>query len=112
MSNRTRKVCHEFLENSNPCFSGAVALTFDFMEDTFYKWLVESVIGLILIGFGLSLFGQSVIYKSKGESVKKWFLWGTLSLIVINAGICVFGDAVKTRMMYERTETQGGKIVI
>ena len=71
------------------------------MEDVFYKWLIEAVAGLILIGLGLSLFGQSVIYKSNGAPFKKWFLWGTLSLIIINAGICVFGDAVKTRVVYE-----------
>ncbi|MCY7377288.1 MAG: hypothetical protein LH472_15120 [Pyrinomonadaceae bacterium] len=71
------------------------------MEDVFYKWIVESILGLILVGFGLSLFGQSVIYKSKGEPLKKWFLWGTISLIVVNAGICVFGDAVKQRVIYE-----------
>ncbi len=76
------------------------------MEDIFYKWLIESVAGLILIGFGLSLFGQSVIYKSGGASLKKWFLWGTLSLIVVNAGICVFGDAVKTRVVYEIKQEQ------
>jgi hypothetical protein len=76
------------------------------MENDFYKWLIESVLGLILIGFGLSLFGQSVIYKSNGASLKKWFLWGTLSLIVINAGVCVFGDAVKTRMIYEISNRQ------
>ncbi len=71
------------------------------MEESFVKWLVESVAGLILIGFGLSIFGQAVIYKSRGESLKKWFWWGTLSLIVFNAGICVFGDAVKNRIRYE-----------
>ena len=41
------------------------------MEDIFYKWIVEAVAGLILIGFGLSLFGQSVIYKSGGASLKE-----------------------------------------
>ena len=71
------------------------------MKETFYLWLFEAVGGLILIGFGFSLFGQSVIYKSRGESVRKWFLWGTISLIVVNSGICVFGDAVKKRMRYE-----------
>ena len=71
------------------------------MEDLLTKWIIEAVAGLILIGFGLSLFGQSVIYKSNGESVKKWFLWGTLSLVIFNAGLCIFGDAVKTRMIYE-----------
>ncbi len=71
------------------------------MQETFYIWLIEAVGGLILIGFCLSVFGQAVIYKSRGESLKKWFLWGTVSLIIVNAGICVFGDAVKTRIQYE-----------
>lgn len=71
------------------------------MEDAFYRWLVEAVAGLVLIGFGLSVFGQAVIYKSRGEKLGKWFLWGTIALIVVNAGICTFGDAVKNRMQYE-----------
>lgn len=73
------------------------------MENLFYKWLIEAVLGLLLTGFGLSLFGQSVIYKARGAPLKKWFLSGTLSLIVFNAGLCVFGDAVKTRLIYEQT---------
>jgi hypothetical protein len=83
----------------------AFAVTIYFMnsatDEMFYRWLIESVGGLILIGFGLSLFGQAVIYKATGAPLKKWFWWGTLSLVVINAGICVFGDAVKQRMIYE-----------
>lgn len=71
------------------------------MENEFYRWLIGAVAGLILIGFGLSLFGQAVIYKARGESLKKWFLWGTLSLIVVNAGLCIFADAVIHRMRYE-----------
>jgi hypothetical protein len=71
------------------------------MEDLFYKWIIEAVLGLILIGFGLSLLGQSIIYKAKGETLRKWFLWGTLSLVVFNTGLALFGDAVKTRMIYE-----------
>ncbi len=75
------------------------------MEEVFYRWMIESILGLILIGFGLSLFGQATIYKSSGEPLRKWFLWGTISLIVINAGICVFGDAVKQRVIYETTQS-------
>ena len=71
------------------------------MRETFYLWLIESVAGLILIGCGLSIFGQAVIYKSRGAKLKTWFLWGTLSLVVINAGICIFGDAVANRLRYE-----------
>lgn len=80
------------------------------MEDLFIKWITEAVLGLVLIGFGLSLFGQSVIYKAKGETVKKWFLWGTLSLIVFNAGLCIFGDAVKTRLIYENETLQRNSV--
>jgi hypothetical protein len=78
------------------------------MDSEFYRWLFEAVAGLILIGFGLSLFGQSVIYKSKGEKVTKWFLWGTLSLIVINAGICILADSVKQRIYYEKITILSG----
>lgn len=87
----------------NQClFFAEIRLTIlKIMETVFYKWLVEAVGGLILIGFGLSVFGQSVIYKSRGESVRKWFLWGTIALIIVNAGICIFGDAVKNRVNYE-----------
>jgi hypothetical protein len=71
------------------------------MDSEFYRWLFEAIAGLILVGFGLSLFGQSVIYKSKGEKAIKWFLWGTLSLIVVNAGLCILVDSVKHRIVYE-----------
>lgn len=70
-------------------------------DSHFWHWLIEAPLGLILIGAGLSVFGQSVIYKSRGESLRKWFWWGTLSLVIFNAGICVFGDAVGHRVLYE-----------
>lgn len=67
----------------------------------FNNWLWQAPLGLILVGFGLSLFGQAVIIKSRGESVKRWFIWGTASLIFINAGLCIFGDSIKHRVLYE-----------
>ena len=72
----------------------------------FWKWIFEAPLGLILIGAGLCLFGQSVIYKWRGEIVRKWFWWGTLSLVVFNAGICVFGDAVKNGILYETSQIE------
>lgn len=71
------------------------------MDSEFYRWFCEAVAGLILIGLGLCLFGQSVIYKAQGAKIIKWFLWGTLSLIVVNAGLCILVDAVKQRIVYE-----------
>jgi hypothetical protein len=70
-------------------------------DSHFWHWLIEAPLGLLLIGAALSVFGQSVIYKSRGESLRKWFWWGTLSLVIFNAGICVFGDAVRHRVLYE-----------
>ncbi len=81
------------------------------MDDAFYRWLIQSIAGLILIGFGLSLFGQAVIYKSNGEALRKWFLWGTISLVVVNAGICVFGDAVRQRIVYDAAQAAAEKTV-
>ena len=104
------KVCHERGQKTKSCFFAAAALTLLLMEDVFYKWLIESILGMILIGFGLSLFGQAVIYTSSGEPLRKWFLWGTISLIVVNAGICVFGDAVKQRIIYETAQPNFKKV--
>jgi len=78
-------------------------------EDEFYRWLFQAVGGLILVGFGLSLFGQAVIYKAKGETVRRCFLWGTVSLCVVNAGICVLADSVKHRIIYETIKNEAAK---
>ena len=57
-----------------------------------YKWLFFSILGLLLVGFGLSIFGETIIikYENKGN----WFLWGTISLITVNAGLCFIGQAI------------------
>ena len=52
-------------------------------------------VGLIGIGFGLSLFGEAVRLKSDGAPLWRWFVVGTLSLVVVNSGIALFGEAVK-----------------
>lgn len=62
------------------------------------KWNSFSVIGLILLGLGLSVTGDAIASKSKG---KGWFLKGTLGLVIFNAGVAVFGEAVKSRALYE-----------
>ena len=54
--------------------------------------------GLILIGFGLSLLGDTIERKTQGGA---WFWRGTLSLSAINAGISIFGDAVKEQALYD-----------
>jgi hypothetical protein len=51
------------------------------------KWLILSISGLLLIGFGLSLLGESIIKKY--ENHPNWFYWGTLALVVFNSGICI-----------------------
>jgi len=58
------------------------------------KWLTYAVGGLLLIGFGLSLFGHAVILKYDHARFLVWFGAGTLSLVLINSGISVFGQAV------------------
>ena len=64
------------------------------------KWLIASISGLLLIGFGLSLLSEAAKLKHDGSEISSWIIWGTISLIVINAGISIFGKAVvyKTEM--------------
>ena len=59
------------------------------------KWLIFSISGLILIGFGLSLLGEAIILKYEN---KPFFWLGTLALIVINSGLCFFGNAIRYRI--------------
>lgn len=58
------------------------------------RWLIHSVIGLTLIGFGLSLVGEAIIYKIQQ---KPWFLLGTIALIVFNSGICFVATAISLK---------------
>ena len=68
------------------------------------KWKSLAPLGLVTVGLGASLVGQSTILKSKRTSTWKWVALGTVSLAVLNAGLCLFGDAVKHRALYEYSE--------
>jgi hypothetical protein len=67
----------------------------------YQKWKRLAPAGLVAVGLGASLIGQSTILKSKHASTWKWVALGTVSLAVFNAGLCLFGDAVKHRALYE-----------
>tara|TARA_B100000575_G_C23060908_1_gene610790 strand:- start:977 stop:1186 length:210 start_codon:yes stop_codon:yes gene_type:complete len=56
------------------------------------KWLIYSISGLLLNGFGLSLLGEAIKFKINEDFY--WFYMGTLALIVFNSGICFIGKAI------------------
>ncbi len=53
------------------------------------RWLLYSVGGLLLLGFGLSLLGEAILYKFNNDF--SWFYWGTAALVVFNSGIGLIG---------------------
>jgi hypothetical protein len=59
-----------------------------------YKWYFFSIVGLLLIGLGLCIFGEALIQKINQEN---YFTLGTLSLVVFNSGICFVGEAISIR---------------
>lgn len=61
------------------------------------KWLIYAIGGLLLMGFGLSLLGESIIMKSMQVEEWKWFLMGTAALVVFFSGLSIFGQAVVFR---------------
>jgi len=73
----------------------------DTAAEHYQKWKQLAPLGLVTVGFGASLIGQSTILKSENASTWKWVALGTVSLAVFNAGLCLFGDAVKHRALYE-----------
>lgn len=54
------------------------------------RWLLQSTLGLILIGAGLSMAIDAGFEKYKGQP---WLMYGTLALVVFNSGVCVTIDA-------------------
>ncbi|MFL2565134.1 MAG: hypothetical protein ACJ0QN_05005 [Parvicellaceae bacterium] len=59
-----------------------------------HRWYFFSIMGLLLIGLGLCIFGEALIQKINQES---YFTLGTLSLIIFNTGICFVGEAIFIR---------------
>ena len=59
------------------------------------RWWLYSVGGLVLVGAGLSVLGEAIISKSRGEA---WFSVGTFALILVNSGICLLAGAVILRL--------------
>ena len=66
------------------------------------KWLIYSIIGLLLFGFGLSLLGEAILLKNNNEP---FFWFGTLALVVINSGLCFFGNAIIFKIKLDRGES-------
>ncbi len=65
------------------------------------KWIICSILGLLLIGFGLSVFSEAGNLKHTNQATTRWVLLGTYSLILINGGLCIFGQAIVFRAKIE-----------
>lgn len=62
------------------------------------KWLFLAVTGVVLVGTGLSIFGDANTHKTlQPDYVSGWFWEGTLSLVIVNAGLCCLVEAGVTR---------------
>ena len=59
-------------------------------------WRRFAPLGLVSVGFGLSLVGEATLRKGRDEP---FVLYGTAALCVVNAGLCLFGEAVKHRAL-------------
>ncbi|MFZ9045672.1 MAG: hypothetical protein ACO2ZZ_07380 [Cyclobacteriaceae bacterium] len=68
----------------------------------YQRWLIQSPVALLLIGFGVCLVSEAAMIKASGAETWSWFSSGTIALIVLNTGISLFGDAVLHRVRYER----------
>lgn len=66
------------------------------------RWLSFSVLGLVMVGLGLSLFGEAVLLKSHAQNWHDWFWWGTAALVVINSGLSFIGQAVVEKVRLKK----------
>ena len=65
------------------------------------KWLICSISGLMLLGLGLSLLGEAIIFKISNNI--NWFYMGTIALVVFNSGICMVAEP--TLILYQIRKT-------
>ena len=49
------------------------------------KWLLMSMVGILIFSSGLCIFGEALTLKNSNQS---WFLLGSISLVLINSGLC------------------------
>ena len=70
-------------------------------DEHYQKWKTLAPLGLLGVGFGASLLGQSTILKGRDAPTWKWVALGTASLAILNAGLCLVGDSVKHRVLWE-----------
>ncbi|AMQ57752.1 hypothetical protein AO498_14960 [Algoriphagus sanaruensis] len=59
------------------------------------RWFIQSVIGLLLTGAGLTVAIDAGVEKFSGG---EWFWQGTLGLILFNAGLSLVIDGTKYRV--------------
>lgn len=70
------------------------------------RWLIQAPVGLVAIGFGVSLVAEAAMTKYHGAATWQWVTYGTVALIVLNSGLCLFGDAILHRVRYEIARKQ------
>jgi len=65
------------------------------MKKIFIRWIVQSILGLLLTGAGLSMSIEAGLHKLQGLP---WFWLGTFGLIVFQAGLCILIDSLVAKM--------------
>lgn len=69
------------------------------MKLLIFKWLSQSILGLLLTGAGLSISIDAGLQKLQGLP---WFWQGTLGLIIFQSGICILIDSLVAKMRYKK----------
>jgi hypothetical protein len=56
------------------------------------RWFLQSVMGLLLTGAGLSACIDAGLVKLQGGH---WFWYGTVSLLIFQSGLCLLIDSLR-----------------
>ncbi len=64
------------------------------MKKNTKRWFIQSVVGLLLTGAGLSICIHAGTLKLEGS---EWFWIGTLGLVIFQAGLSLVIDGVRYR---------------
>jgi hypothetical protein len=76
------------------------------MDNYKQRWRVLAPAGLLLVGAGISVLGEAITAKGRGDSAEKWLPVGTAGLTLLNSGLALFGESVKQRLLFELDATR------
>ncbi|SDM47601.1 hypothetical protein [Siphonobacter aquaeclarae] len=65
------------------------------------KWILLTLFSLLMIAYGLTVYGRAIWLYGSGEPTVKWVLTGGYALILLLGGLMLFANALRIRLQMD-----------